>query len=375
MKILQIGKYFYPKKGGIETYEKILLDNLPFKFFLLVVNKKFEIKRYRKHKLIKIPKIFEILDAPLMKPFNSFLNSLDYDLIHLNVPNPFAELFLLLHFFLFKKTKKLLVTYHADPPIYTFFSKLLHWLRLPIIFLILKFADRIIATTKTYARTSPILKHFLKKVEVIPLSVDLPKVKVDIKKLKKKLKVKDEKIVLFVGRLYPYKGLEYLLKAFKYLENEKVKLVIVGDGVLKNKLKKMVEKLNLTSKVVFFGSVGEKEKVSLYKLCDIFVLPSINRGEAFGISILEAFNFGKPVISTFIEGSGVLELNLHNKTGLVVKPKDEKQLYTAIKKLLKNFRLRKKLGSGAKKRAKDFSLKKFVQRMKEIYISLSKSNL
>ena len=375
MKILQIGKYFYPKRGGIETYEKILLDNLPFKFFLLVVNEKFEVKNYRKHKLIKIPKIFEVLDAPLMKPFNSILNLLDYDLIHLNVPNPFAELWLLLHFLIFKKRKRFLVTYHADPPLYTFFSKLMHWLRFPFIFLLLKFADRIIATTQIYARSSPILKHFLKKVEIIPLTVDLPKIKVNLKRLKRKLKVKDEKIVLFVGRLYPYKGLEYLLKAFKSLENEKVKLVIAGDGVLKNKLKKMVKELGLGSKVIFLGSVSEKEKITLYKLCDIFVLPSINRGEAFGISILEAFNFGKPVISTFIEGSGVVELNLHNKTGLVVKPKDEKQLCTALKKLLRNSRLRKKLGNKAKQRAKEFALEKFVKQMEEIYISLSKSNL
>ena len=375
MKILQIGKYFYPKKGGIETYEKILLDNLPFKFFLLVINDKFEVKNYGKHKLIKIPKIFEILDAPLMKPFNSILNLLDYDLIHLNVPNPFAEVWLLFHFFLFKKRKKFLVTYHADPPLYTFFSKLMHWLRFPFIFLLLKFADRIIATTQTYARSSPILKHFLKKVEIVPLTVDLPKVKVNLKKLKKKLKVKDEKVVLFVGRLYPYKGLEYLLKAFKFLKRERVKLVIAGDGILRNKLKRMVRELGLTSKVIFLGSVSEKRKVELYKLCDIFVLPSINRGEAFGISMLEAFNFGKPVISTSIEGSGVLELNLHNRTGLVVKPKDEKQLYAALKKLLKESRLRKKFGRKAKQRAKEFTLEKFVKRMEEIYISLSKSNL
>ena len=144
------------------------------------------------------------------------------------------------------------------------------------------------------------------------------------------------KIVLFVGRLIYYKGLEYLIKSIPQINAH---FILIGGGPLKNTLKQMTKDLKVENKITFFESMDEDELISYYYACDLFVLPSIANSEAFGIVQLEAMTCGKPVVSTNLP-TCVPFVNLHQKTGIVVLPKNSDALAQAINTLLEREDLR-----------------------------------
>ncbi|MEM4397108.1 MAG: glycosyltransferase, partial [Candidatus Woesearchaeota archaeon] len=102
--------------------------------------------------------------------------------------------------------------------------------------------------------------------------------------------------------------------------------------------------------------------------CDIFVLPSVYRSEALGMSMVEAMAIGIPVVSTKIKGSGVVFVNKNNITGFVVEPRNSLKLAQALDKLLNDFELRKKFGQNGRKRTlKLFNLNSYVKKLIKIY--------
>ena len=116
----------------------------------------------------------------------------------------------------------------------------------------------------------------------------------------------------------PYKGVEFLLRA---LTESDVAAVIIGDGPLRGSLEDLATGLGVDSRTFFLGAVDDGALAAWYGACDIFVLPSVTRAEAFGLVQLEAMARGKPVISTRIE-TGVPWVNLDGYTGLTVPPSD-----------------------------------------------------
>jgi rhamnosyl/mannosyltransferase len=202
---------------------------------------------------------------------------------------------------------------------------------------------------------------------VIPLGVDEKMFKpIKVKKLKKK-------VLLFVGRLFPYKGLEYLLGAIKIISDKRRDFIlfIVGEGKLRKKLEKMLRDLKIKNLVKFTGALPDEELIKYYNLCDIFILPSIHKSEAFGISQLEAMACGKPVISTNLNDSAVPWVNQHMKTGLIVEPKNSEALANAILFLLENKGIREEFGQNARKRIiKFFTQRRMIERTISVYKSL-----
>lgn len=370
--IIFVGKQnFKNYRGGIETFSKLFFKYLNYNIIGIFFNKGNELLTYKKKRIILIKQIFNFLGAPLsLFPFKTLIKTKP-KIIHLNCPNPFIELQLLLYFLARGKKEKLLITYHADAPHYTIFHKFFDFLRHFWLIPLLMISDKIILTSKEYLLNSFAPRLFRQKVKIIPLGIDFS----ELKKVRKlKLNVKIKKIVLFVGRLYKYKGLEYLIKAFKKVSEEVPQslLIIAGSGPLLWKLKKLSRKMGIENQVIFTGEVKSEERNCLYKICDVFVLPSINKGEAFGLSMVEAMYFGKPIISTKIKGSGVTFVNKHRLTGLVVKPKDPKQLANAIIRLLKNRKLAKKLGNNARERClKLFDAKRMIKEYERIYLQLA----
>lgn len=108
---------------------------------------------------------------------------------------------------------------------------------------------------------------------------------------------RETKYILFVGRLESKKNLVRLVEAFsKFIKkNEDYKLILAGKrGVGFNEILKIVDKLELMHKVIMPGYITEHEKAALYKYCQIFAFPSLYEG--FGLPILEAFYYEKPVV-------------------------------------------------------------------------------
>jgi len=138
-------------------------------------------------------------------------------------------------------------------------------------------------------------------------------------------------LILYVGRITTQKGPDLLLESVPYVLREcpDTKFVFVGDGYLRQRLKKRAKELHVNYSIRFPGYVSDLEKANLLKACECVVLPS--RNEPFGIVVLEAWSSGKPVIAT--HGTGAGEIVWHNVTGLRVYQKP-KSIAWGIKKIL-----------------------------------------
>lgn len=134
---------------------------------------------------------------------------------------------------------------------------------------------------------------FKNKAIVIPNGMDLSEVKIS------KTKDKNENFyLLFLSRIHPKKGIEILLKAIHLLQNEKVQLIIAGEGERSyiKSLQGLVKRLGLEKQVKFIGGVYGNEKWDLYQKTDLFVLPTYS--ENFGIVVIEALASELPVVTT-----------------------------------------------------------------------------
>ncbi|MFH0889600.1 MAG: glycosyltransferase [Candidatus Aenigmatarchaeota archaeon] len=369
MRIVHITKYF-GGIGGVETYTKSIAEAARDKGNEVTIICASE-KNVRKEKtengikIIYLPEITRIMNAPITKQIVTELARIKPDIIHLHIPNPWGEVNAFLYKIVNPKVK-IIATYHSDVVGYSLLMKTLSFLRtLYLVPSLSLFCSRVIATSDNYISGSLALRMVGKKVVVIPLGVDTSK-------FSPAQKSGGKFCFLFVGRLIPYKGLEYLIKAAGILKlsDKKFTIKIVGDGKLRKNLEKLARLLNVSDVVKFTGSVGNKDLPGVYRNCDAFVLPSVYKTEAFGISQLEAMASGKPVISTNIRGSGVSFVNKDGVTGFVVRPKDEIALANAMMKLFDNKKLRIFMGKNARKRAvKVFDGKIAATRTLRIYDS------
>lgn len=166
-------------------------------------------------------------------------------------------------------------------------------------------------------------------------------------KLRKELEIKeDESVILFVGNLVEQKGVKYLLRAKKLME-EPCKLVIVGGGPLYQELKGMAEYENMKN-VIFTGPRDDVDQ--LIPDADFMIMPSVS--ESFGIAILEGMASGKPVVATNV--GGIPEL-VNEDVGILVEPKDPVALADAMDKMIKDPEMRERMGKMALKRALEFA--------------------
>jgi glycosyltransferase involved in cell wall biosynthesis len=182
----------------------------------------------------------------------------------------------------------------------------------------LHYADAVIATTKSYAETSPVLKHCIDKVQTIPCFVDCnqfkPASQQKIKELRHQLNLGDLKTILFVGRIVPYKGVEYLIKAVelaKTVYGQELNLLLLGGGEGKSitnqsqyyqYIQDFAKKSSMSKNIRFLGRIDCSELTAFYSLADTVALPSVMRGEAFGAVLLESLACGTPIVASNIPG-------------------------------------------------------------------------
>ncbi|MFA4941903.1 MAG: glycosyltransferase family 4 protein [Patescibacteria group bacterium] len=167
----------------------------------------------------------------------------------------------------------------------------------------------------------------------------------------RKLKIKDKKeskdfIFLTVGRLVPVKNIEMQVRAFKDLELgfKNLKLWIVGEGGLRKKLEARSKKLKISDKVKFFGSGEKLDLENIYSQADAFLLTSDSEG--WGLVVIEAANFGLPIIMTDVGCAG--EVIKNGESGIIIPVGGQKELEEAMRMIIEDESLRKKLGQGAR---------------------------
>lgn len=372
IRVLQINKLYYPAIGGIERVVQQIAEGLKHDVDMSV--------------LVCQPKgsgCEEVINGVPIKrcsslgTFFSMPLSLDFlfqirkqakdaDIMQFHAPFPLGDLGCLLSGYKGKvalfwhsdvvKQKKLMLLYH------------------PIMNLFLKRADVIIVAADGVRKGSSYLTPYEHKCITIPFAVD-EEINTRGKAYLQSAEVNKGNYVhfLFVGRLVYYKGIDVLLRAFS--KTKDAELTIVGEGEMEPKLLDYAETRGFRNRINFLGKVSEEDLYKAFARCDVFVLPSIAKSEAFGLVQLEAMAYGKPIINTRLS-SGVPEVSLHGLTGITVEPGDEDAMQRAMEWMINHPMERCEMGRQARRRLdENFTFQVMIDKMKALYEELMKDVL
>mgnify|MGYP006280455487 CR=1 FL=1 len=207
------------------------------------------------------------------------------------------------------------------------------------------------------------MKQYLQKLSPDTNPIVLPNKGVNTSKFypkeknKGKDKYKEKEIIkiLYTGRLYPVKGIKYLINAFQEVTKKypNCQLEIIGEGP-ESKLIKSKHNQNIILK----DSVNHEDIAKFYQNADIFVLSSLSEG--LSNSIMEAMACSLPVIATRVGGNKEL---IDNQTGgFLVPPKNTKKLVEAITKLIDNPKLREEMGQYNHKKVKKYQISHLLEK-------------
>lgn len=176
---------------------------------------------------------------------------------------------------------------------------------------------------------------------------------------------KDRLKLIFVGRLFPEKSVDTLIKAMPHVikEYENIHLMIVGGGHLRTKFEKLAKDLRVTNHITFLGLISEEDKILAYNAGDIFILPSL--AELEGMAVLEAMACGKPIIISDSKMSASRFFVKNN--GLLFETKNPRDLAKKILKLLLDKNLREKMGRNSLQNSKDYDIHRSAKMLEEVY--------
>lgn len=367
MKILHLGKFYPPTHGGIERIIAELVQRcnaIGFCVDVLCANECLKTvvddfyiddKSFRVIRAASFGKIASTAISPMMIHYLRDMGK-QYDIIHIHHPDPMAALAL----FLSGSKAKIVLQWHADilrqKQLLKFYNPLLRWL--------IRRADVVVGATKAHIYDSDYSNLILHKSMIIPFAIAplIPQ--------KRCIELPKQRFKIFaLGRLVSYKGFRYLIESAKEL-NDDFLILIGGDGVLYDELKRQIHQLGLGERVCLLGALSAQECYNYFEQCDVFVLPSIERTEMFGIVQVEAMAFGKPIVSTCIERSAVSYVNRDGESGLVVLARDSLALANAFKRLKDDAMLYAKLSQGAKERVVEFLPENVIPQWKKMYEEL-----
>lgn len=236
-------------------------------------------------------------------------------------------------------------------------------------------ASKVIATSGSMK--SEVCDHFRlpwEKVEIIPNAIDSSKYhgSVDRGAVRARYGVQPhEKLVLSVGRLVPQKGIEYLIQAvpnvaWRYPE---AKFVIVGEGWYRDHLQYVAGTTGQAWRINFTGFIPDHELTALTLSSDVLVMPSIY--EPFGIVALEGMAAGIPVVASQV--GGLAEIIEHDKTGVLVYPRNPDSIAWGITHVLSNPDHARWLAQNARKTLqKAYSWKVIAKKTVKLYKEVSR---
>ena len=201
-------------------------------------------------------------------------------------------------------------------------------------------ADHVVTLTEDYAKSSPLLQSIPKKVTAIPPVVIPPTLTSNTRmRMAKKLPQDKRYRIGFLGRLSSEKGIEYLLQTIPFLKQQLDKdfvillagpKEVVGEESYQQRLQALFAKYK--ENILLLGELAEEEVGAFYDALDLFVLPSVNSTEAFGLVQAEAMLCGTPVVATDLPG--VREVVLKTHMGEIVPVRSPKELAAAIAAIL-----------------------------------------
>ena len=359
LRVVHVGKYYPPYKGGMETHLQGLSDELNGMVDLKVIVANASHRTVEEVvegvSVTRVGRLFDFKSAPVCPNLVREIRAVKADILHIHWPHPTAVLA-----YLASGIKaRLVFTYHSD----IVRQKTLAAAFTPILRHALSKASAIIVSSPNYIDSSPVLSEHRSKCRVIPFGISVEHFnQYDQKKVRKIRERYGPRIILGVGRMVYYKGFEHLVRAMAQVDAH---LLIIGQGPLREQLRQLALELKVSDRVTFLSEVDDVRPY--YHASDIFVLSSVMRSEAFGIVQLEAMACGKPIINTQLD-SGVTFVSPHGVSGLTVPPADSVALGKAINQLLHDPHRQAELGEWARSRVRQkFTVERMVQSTYELY--------
>ncbi len=368
MKILQTPTRFYPYTGGVENYVYYLskeLVKLGHEVKVMCASEpKLEDKEIDGIEVERLDYTGKIANTNITPSLPLHLLKEDFDVLHAHLPTPWSADWSAVVSAV--KRKPLVLTYHNDIVGGDIANYIARVYNLTALRFLLKRARKIIATNSNYIKSSPHLKRYKEKIEIIPVGVDIERFQ------HRDTNVKDTIFFLSVlDEFHVYKGLNYLLETLKLVKKEipKVKLIVGGGGKLLEQYKGKTATLGLEENVDFLGYVPNEKTLEYYRNCNLFILPSISATqEGFGMVLLEAMACGRPVVSTSIVG--VAEDIEKHDAGMVVKPMDKRALGDAMIRILQDKKEAERMGANGRKLVeKRYSWDGIAENIEKIYNS------
>jgi glycosyltransferase involved in cell wall biosynthesis len=234
---------------------------------------------------------------------------------------------------------------------------------------IVRRAKKVILLSKSLTSTAEELRVEKNRMAVVPSGIDpiyfdpeRPDVKERAERLRDELSLGESTVLGYVGRLAPVKGLEVFFSAVSKIQDEypRLTVLIVGDGAIRKDLEAIAVKLKV--KTIFAG--WQQDALPYYSLMDIFALPSFSEGLAN--VLLEAMAMEKAVVATKVGGNPDIVSNGEN--GFLVPAGDSKRLASALKQLIADSTLRKRIGiQNRRKIEMQFSWTTTVNRIETVY--------
>lgn len=360
-RIVQVGKYYPPHMGGIETHLQALCGQLTRRFDVRVIACNHRPGRTEEVRdgipVVRLSTPFAITTAPVSPALPSAIRAAAPELLHVHLPHPGGVLGVLAS----RYRGPVVVTYHSD----VVRQRLMSAAFRPFLDALLERTSAILVTSAPYLESSPVLRAYAGKCRVVPYGIPIERFAAgDLERARQVRERFGPRLVLAVGRLVYYKGFDVLVEAMRHVD---ARLVIVGGGPLDSALRAQAAAAGVAGKITFLGELQNEEVAPFFAAADVFVLPSVARSEAFGIVQLEAMACGTPVVNTSLD-SGVPWVSRHLETGLTVPPRDPRALASAIERLLADDDLRRRFGDAARARVRDeFSVGMMGDRVAAVY--------
>lgn len=361
--VLHVYQDFYPKRGGIEDHVLNLAKAASggYRHTVLVAAPG---PSTRRETVLGVPVVraatFGRYYTPFCPTMPLWIRRIDPAVVHLHHPSPMA--FAAYACTPIRPEPPVIIGYHND----IVRPRLLLRLYAPFQRAVLRRAARILVGTRDYLETSPHLapREIFEKCAVVPYGIPLEghdgAEKGAEEKAARIRAAHDGPLVLFVGRLCYYKGLDVAIMAMRKTRHEDAALLLVGE------VRRLIENEGMAGRVVPVGAVDDAALWAYYRACDLLVLPSTWRSEAFGLVMLQAHAAGRPVICSDLPGLSTV--NVGGETGLLVPPGDADALARAIDALLDDPEARRRMGEEGRRRVERlYTVDLMARRIEAVY--------
>jgi len=372
MRILHLGKYYPPAPGGMERFlaDLVAAQRAAGDDVAVLVHDDGRSDRTRDPPwILRAPVWVKLLFAPLSPLYPIWVARVIRrhrpEVLHIHMPNLSALWALLV-----PGARRIpwIVQWQSDVVASRFHLGLrlaYPWYRILESALVER-ADCIVVASPQYLASSEPLRAWRDKCHVIPLGVDPARLPDVAEHAGDDLWRGRGLRVLAVGRLTYYKGFDTLVRAAAEMPG--LDVAVVGGGDERARLERLRDASGAPDAIRFAGEVDDATLHRYLASCDVFCLPSVERTEAFGIVLVEAMRYGKPVVASRIEGSGVTMVARDGQNAVLVPPGDAHALADALRGLSQSPARRRLLGRlGLERYEREFQIATVAARVRSLY--------